>query len=71
MKLNVRIRKTSKEFTVLLIRDGWSKHISWEPNDIKINPKAIELIENSIDILLEEHLYSEKGKNDGKENNME
>lgn len=71
MKLSVRIKKTSKEFTIYLIREGWIKHVSWKPKHIKINAKAIELIENSIDILLEEHLYTLKKEGEyGKENNV-
>lgn len=70
-KLSVRIKKNRKEFTISLIRDGWIKHISWKPIDVRINTKAIELIENSIEILLEEHLYTLKRENEfGKENNV-
>jgi hypothetical protein len=60
--LSVRIRKTPECLVIYLVKDQLYKHIVWDMWGVEINDRAIELIESSLNLLLENHLINmEKG----------
>ena len=66
--LTLQIRKTAESFAIYMMKDKVYKHIAWDGFGIEINEKAIDIIQSSVNILLEQ--FNKEDIKDGKENHM-